>query len=145
MLVSILVGLAGGCLAVLMSGRNSDWTPELLTVQGLMGFLFLGAYVSLPVSIPAGVVGGVVAIGMLKRKRWRSSASLWLLRGAVSGAMLGVFATWMWFKVASPTMLEPPNALAIPLYGGIVGLIAGIIVGVYCKRTYVEAELAHRN
>lgn len=140
LLVSILVGLAGGCVAVLISEPTLDWVPKLLAGRGLIGLVFYGAIVSLPVSIPAGVVGGALAFAMLRRNKVRGSGRSWIVRGAAWGGMLGVFGAFLWFGVASPTRFEEAKVLVVlSLYGGVVGLIAGIIVGVHCKKIRVEA------
>lgn len=140
LLISVLVGFAGGCFAVLISEQTLDWVPKVLSGRGLIGLVFIGACVSLPVSIPAGVVGSAIAFAMLRRKQGKSTGLVWRLRGAVFGAMLGVFTTWMWFRITSPVLVGPPNALAVPIYGGIVGLITGIIVGGYYRRIQIEAR-----
>ena len=152
-IVSVLFGIVAGAVAILGGETRASILHTLTTFDGLLGLLLslvlFGALGSLPVSLPIGILGGVIAAMIVKKRPSGWSIARWIALGSACGGILGFVGAGVWFgweKAIGQQFL--PAIPAMAMYGGIVGMLAGGIVAAYCKRMCSKGSaldgVAHR-
>lgn len=130
--VSVLVGLVVATVLYLGGEPISIVLHHLSTANGLANTLFVGGVASLPISVPAGLVGGYLAARVTCRTRGDDFARL-VCYGALAGAAIGsaIAVTWCaLMSLGNEFQLTPFTFFAA--IGAVAGLLAGCVVGVYC-------------
>src|SRR5688500_16966409 len=92
-LTSMGLGLVTVILVVLASEPPETIRHVLTDASGALNLLSIGVLVSLPISIPAGLGGGVLAARVAANQGDRWSRWRWIVRGAVLGAAIGAGLT----------------------------------------------------
>ena len=129
--ISAAVGIALG-LTFILIGLQGE--PEAAGAARLLG---TAALVSLPLSVPLGLVGAVVASLLLKSQKSRAHVAVWIIRGVGVGGFLGALGSPALLFLLEPgtasgrvSMMDP----MVSLVGAASGVIAGGIVAVWCYR-----------
>ncbi len=128
-LVSVVIGVAIGLAAILM-GRPSGEAGSALAL------LMPALLVSGPVSVPGGLLGGVIAVQFLKRQRSQGSAVVWITRGVGLGGVIGALAAPVLPLLAARSWSRGASGMAalFSFCGAVGGVLSGGLVGVWCYR-----------
>jgi hypothetical protein len=91
-------------------------------------------FLSAPLSIPLGLVGGLLASFILRQQRSHVSLIIWMIRGVGTGGALGALAAPVaLLLVASSASAGAAGMAATFSIGGAVGgVVAGAMIGVWC-------------
>lgn len=128
---SIVVGAAVAAVVVLASEREPLLPRLSATFLGQVAII--GLLASVIVSVPAGVLGGLVAGAMLQRHRAMSRGQ-WLGRGAAAGCGIGAAISLLYGLVMSG--FDVSGDAIVPFYliaGAISGALCGLIIGWWCS------------
>jgi hypothetical protein len=128
-LVSVVVG-ASFAAVVLLSSERAPVIPRV-SVAWVAELVMLSLLGSLLVSVPLGVLGGVVA-GRVLRGQPSLSIGTWLAKGTGIGTLLGGAGGAVY---ALP--LAGGEYIVVGLFGvagAICGAVSGFIVGAWCGR-----------
>jgi hypothetical protein len=138
LITSISLGLLMSAVAVLVGEPKDTVVYSLTTPLGLGQLFAITTIASLPISIPTGIAGGVVAARVLKRVRGPQSLVRWVGRGCLLGTMLGFLGAAGWFVIMNIGSLgSEGGGLAFSLMatmGALTGSLVGSIVGAYCSQ-----------
>jgi hypothetical protein len=135
-LTSVALGLVTVVVVVLASEPPESIRHVLTTPSGALNLLSIGALVSLPISVPAGLGGGALAARVAAKETARWSLWRWAGRGAAIGAAFGVGVTAAFVALPQVGTDDFPRlVLLTACTGGPTGGAAGAIVGWYCGRT----------
>jgi len=142
---SVLTSIAVSSLmsAVLMLGGESRATVAsiLQTPSDIFAVLMIGAVIPLPISIPAGFIGGMLALHLLHSERRPFSLARWTRAGSIRGTIVGLSGTFVVESIAMQVRPEVwdfapgrPGRLAflMAILGAFTGAVIGAIVGTYC-------------
>jgi hypothetical protein len=146
MVTSVLMGLLGSSIFFLVVEPWYQVVETLSTTRGLSNWLALVFVTSAPLTVPVGLVGGVLAARILNRKRQPSSLGRWAIRGCLSGFVLGTLGP---FIVGALNYLRSISLFNLPMLGtkeiwlsisimafvgAFTGAGIGTIVGLYAGR-----------
>jgi hypothetical protein len=132
---SVVLGFLTVFVVVLADEPSATIRHHLLTLDGLLSLLFIGAFTSLPISVPAGLAGGDLAARVVAKQGPHRTLTSWTSRGAVWGAAIGAAGTVALFALPSvSTDTFPLLLLMMALVGGVTGGLVGALVGAYCSR-----------
>jgi hypothetical protein len=129
--ISAFVGIAVGLWFISLGqqgGRESASALQLLAAAALL---------SGPLSVPLGLVGGLVASVLLKRQMSRVSLMVWIIRGMGVGGILGSLcspAVPFLLGRGSASLGVRTMAAMFSLAGAACGVLAGALVAVWCYR-----------
>jgi hypothetical protein len=131
--VTVTIAVATGFLVGLVAVLASELPVSTVTIPSA---LEVAAFAPLPISLPAGLVGGGVAALLVHRERFRRSTGNWARRGCAWGAGMGLLASLSWygyvvFNVRTP---EFPLLVFFAALGLVAGAIAGCVVGAFVGR-----------
>ena len=133
-LVSGIVGTVTASIVALIGESSETVQYHLTTTPGLGDLFILGLLASAPVSLPGGIMGGVLAAAVLSRQRAANPIVGWVPKGAVAGALLG--ATVASLVYGFPSFGTPAFApllhFTAPLAAA-TGALVGAAVGCYCQ------------
>lgn len=133
--MSVVLGFLTVLVVVLADEPPATIGHHLLTVEGMLSLLFIGAFTSLPISVPAGLAGGALAARIAARQGPHRSLTSWAGRGAAWGATIGAVGTVVLFALPSiATDTFSLLLLMMALIGGTTGGVVGAVVGAYCSR-----------
>jgi hypothetical protein len=110
-------------MAILLGGMPTHWDGWELLTQVPAALLF-GLLTSIGVTLPLGLLGGVVAVFVLRHNR-RLPRESWMLRGCILGAAIGFLPLSAWDIIIE----HASDALVFPVLCGIGGAWAGAILG----------------
>ena len=140
-IVSIFVGLIVAFIVVLFSGE-----PRKFAEIPWDSLLVLAAVVSMPISLPMGVVGGIFAAKTLRKRGHSPGIADWWRESTLSGSLLGFLGTILWYlcinllngrraPMTMQSLFELPAMLGgVGLIGAFSGAAVGTLVGIYCHR-----------
>ena len=132
-MASIAVGVVVGSVVVVLSEPQERWQQLLTGWSDLAALTLIAGFASLPVSLPAGIAGGIFAAKTFTKHAAVRSTSDWLAAGSIWGATIGVISTWIVYGWAS---IGSDNPLGILLVfganGAVAGAAVGLLVGGYC-------------
>jgi hypothetical protein len=128
--ISTAVGIGAGCLALL-----ANHPPRDASVIPILGSaIFIATLASLPISLPTGIAGGLVA-AWASRRYARLSPEWWLSLGTISGGLLGAAGAMLWFGALSVDSSDFGGVLLMAAaVGAVPGFVVGAAVGAYCAR-----------
>lgn len=126
--ISAAVGIALGLTFILIGLQDEPGAADAAWLLGA------AALASIPLSVPLGLVGAVVASLLLKSQRSRAHVVVWIIRGVGVGGFLGALSP------ALLSLFEPGTASGrvstmdptISFVAAASGVIAGGIVAVWC-------------
>jgi predicted lysophospholipase L1 biosynthesis ABC-type transport system permease subunit len=127
-LVSLTVSVVLGAvialsLAILLGGAMPRRWDLLELISQVPAALLFGLVTSISVTVPLGLLGGLVAVFVLRQNRLPRET--WMLRGCVLGAAMGFLPVAAW-----DIIIERANdALIFPVLCGMGGAWVGAIVG----------------
>ena len=134
-IASAVFGSVVATIAVLAPESAETIQYSLSTVNGALNLLSISVFASLPISIPAGLIGGVLAGRFVAREKAGRSLISWVWKGSRWGGGIGAIVAAVVYAVPSVGSKEFLQALlAMILSGGATGSVVGAIVGVYCAR-----------
>lgn len=125
--VSLIAAISSGILFALLvlvlgdGGRVPDFNA-----------LFIATLVSLPLSIPLGIVGGLCAAALLRREL-SQTRNRWIGLGGVLGLVVGGLGATVYCLLFNGWFFDAA-LLAFLSIGSISGLLAGAAVGMWCAR-----------
>ena len=126
--ISVAVGMLMTSVIVLADEPTDVVRHAVTTHRGVKGLLATGSFASLPVTIPTGVIAGLVVARIVGRNEERRSTSSWIAHGCAYGAMLGVGGVVAWLAVLGLIGGDPGVSSAI-VSAAPVGAVGGIVVG----------------
>jgi hypothetical protein len=134
-IVTIVVVSIPAAFAWLIVNDAEINTSAVTSPEVFVGMLAVSALAPLPLTLPAALLGGLVAGALVNRQKTHPFRGSWMRRGAVWGCVLGggyVLGGWFVFTGVG---YEQVRALAqtVPI-GAFLGAISGIVVGAYCER-----------
>ena len=130
-LASIGTGIVAAVVLMLWSAPSGQIVLILTNGGALVNFLLAALMASLPVSVPAGLGGGILAANVAKKDTRPSSVYEWGAWGCVRGFALGSFVSFGYFIV-----LNGWHEIVLPMVGvgGVVGAVTGLLVGMRVSR-----------
>jgi hypothetical protein len=132
---SLLAAVAFGLLTVaavtLFDEDQLTIRYHLATREGALSLLFLSAVISLPIAVPTGLAGGVLAARMAQRAGSQRSLLGWVCWGAAYGALIGAIGVMVYFAVLNGIQ-ETLKYFVLAGLGVPAGSVVGAIVGAYC-------------
>lgn len=133
---TILIASISTILFLLADESAETKVRALTTVYGLTEMAGIAVVVAVPLSLPTGVLGGVLAAGALKSRRRPSSLSGWIGLGSLCGIVMGCVAVLPFlFGIAAVDDVKALKAiLALGFLGSTTGAVVGAMVGLYCSR-----------
>ncbi len=125
--VSVTAGVLLAILLVMYSDPSQS-RATLLDARQLMDVVALSAVASLPVSLLAGIIGGVLVVRSSSElaARSRRSRARW---GWIRGTYVGILVTSAYFLVIGGLHW---GVLLLASLGGMAGAAAGAMVGACC-------------
>jgi hypothetical protein len=139
---SVVLGFLTVFVVVLADEPPATIRHHFLTLEGLLSLLIVGAFTSLPISVQAGLAGGVLAARVAARQGPHRRLTSWAGHGAAWGAAIGAVGTVSVFALPSlSTDTFPLLLLMMALIGGATGGVIGTVVGAYCRRVLCLSAL----
>jgi hypothetical protein len=123
--IGIVTPLAIGVLSSYRRGTDATATLSLLPL------MVYGSTWSMPFTVPGGLVAAGLMIQTARRQPPVRSVSEWLWRGLAWGNAYGALCLGLLAAVLSRS-LEMAGMGAV--FGGLLGSVAGVIIGAYCHR-----------
>jgi hypothetical protein len=133
--LSLSIGVGAVFAAVVVLASEREPLLPRLSATFLGDIAMLGLFASMFVSVPAGVLGGMVAGAMLRRHKALSRGQ-WLSRGAAVGCGIGATSSLLYGLVLSGLNFSGGASLAFLLYvvaGAICGGLCGVVLGWWCS------------
>jgi hypothetical protein len=130
--ISVVAGLIIAATAILAGEPQATIDHALQTSAGFFELLVATAAGSLPITLPAGIGGGVLAAALLATQGERLSAVRWVVNGIVVGGAIGACAAAAWAVLVSLGGGTLLLLFVMAPLGALAGALVGGLVGAYC-------------
>ncbi len=134
LLISLTVGVAVGMALLLLAPLPPDMgtSSRSFGLLELAGALGLAGFVSAPVSVPLGLVGGRIAWWAPCRPGEHVPTARWLANGAGVGAAVGGVGASLYSSLFNG--IASTATLLFLLIGLVAGALSGFLTGSWCAR-----------